>query len=307
MDRHVVNLPWILRALLVYAIVVPFRAKNSASNYHDIWNCEGGPLRSLTIKLSGAVKSALKLPTVVGMRYGNPSLRSALRALDEVDELLVINLYPQHADSTRTTIAEYIVSETQGRRIRLLRPFYQREDYIQVLRTHLDRHLEHDVEHLLMSFHSLPTSHIRKADPTQAHCLRVPHCCEIDSAAHALCYKHQCTKTAELLSDGIGIPATLTYQSRLGRLKWLEPSTVGVLEQLAKAGVKKVAVTCPSFLVDNLETVSEIAIEARDLFRRNGGDSLQLIPSLNDSPELVDLLVSWVNEPDEMFEDVADL
>lgn len=304
MDPHVVNLPWLLRALLVYAVVVPTRTKTSAANYRSIWDCEAGPLRDLTNKLSDAIASALNVPTVVGMRYGTPSLESAMRELDDVEDLLVISLYPQHADSTRTTIAEKIVSESGNRRVSLLRPFYQRPDYMHVLRTHLHKHLQDDAEHLLMSFHSLPVSHLKKADTTGAHCMKTDNCCAVSSEAHAYCYRHQCIRTAQMLGEGLGIPTTITYQSRLGRLEWLEPSTVDVLAELAGAGVRKVAVACPSFVVDNLETLSEIAIEAKDVFRQNGGETLQLIPALNESKDLVDLFVSWISNPDGMFEEL---
>ena len=305
MDPYVVSLPWLLRAVLVRTIVVPTRKSRSAANYRAIWTDKLGPLRGLTEKLAKCIAAKVDMPVAVGMQYGNPSLRSALQQLEGIEDLLVIGLYPQHADSTRTTIAEKITRVSSGRKIRLLKPFHHNEGFLEISKDHLVGHLDDDVEHLLLSFHSLPVSHLTKADPTRSHCMKRNDCCQIDSTAHPFCYRHQCIKTAEALGEYVKIPVTLTYQSRLGRLKWLEPFTVDKLKTLAESGVKKVAVACPSFVIDNLETLSEIAIEARDTFRMYGGTKLQLVPALNCSPALVNLFVSWIDSPEEMFEELT--
>ena len=304
MDPYVITVPWPIRFLLVKALIVPLRKKRSAKNYHDIWNGELGPLRKYTFTLTGAIAKQINVPIAVGMRYGNPGLDVAIKQLGQIEELFVVSLYPQHADSTRTTISKKIERTCKVKRLRMLRPFSDNEEFLRISREHLNQHLNDDIEHVLFSFHSLPVNHITKADPTRSHCMKTPDCCHLESIAHQYCYRHQCVLTTKALSSDLSIPFTQTYQSRLGNLEWLQPYTVDVVKRLGESGLKRIAICCPSFIIDNLETLSEIAIEAKGTFLQHGGEELQLIPALNDSAELVDLFVSWLNEPELMFEDL---
>ncbi|MDW7980361.1 MAG: ferrochelatase [Verrucomicrobiales bacterium] len=169
-------------------------------------------------------------------------------------------------------------------------PFYAAHEYITALATVTKTHLPKDFDHLLFSFHSLPERHLRKADPTRAHCLVKPDCCHAPSPAHATCYKHQCLKTMEAVVEKLGLPpskCSIAFQSQFGPGRWLGPGTMAELRRLAMAGAKKVAVICPSFVADCVETLEEIGMRARAEFMAAGGREFVLIPCLNDH-------VSWV-------------
>ena len=157
----------------------------------------------------------------------------------------------------------------------------------------------HDFDHVLFSYHGLPELHLTKADPTGNHCLQRPDCCQVDSPAHATCYRHQVLRTTELFVEQAGLKSgeyTVAFQSRLGRAKWLEPSTVNTIEDLARKGVKKLLVMCPAFVTDCLETLEEIELQGSEVFVEAGGESLTLIPCLNDHEQWVSVLTRWCEE-----------
>ncbi len=299
-DPYVVSLPSPLRTLLVHCIIAPLRSPRSALAYQSIWGEKGGPLRRNTVEVAQCLEQKLGIPTAPGMRYGDPSIAEAINKLS-AEHIVLLPLYPHHADSTRTTMTEQTANFVQHRKLSVVPPFYNRTRYIDILARHTQAELHDDIEHLLISFHGLPIRHITKADPTGSHCLATPSCCETDSVAHATCYMHQCKWTATALAEKLGLPYTLTFQSRLGLQKWLEPATTAEITRCASAGMKKIAVVCPSFTVDNLETLEEIGIQARELFESLGGEKLQLISSLNTNPDwiqfLADLVAEQIDEP----------
>lgn len=306
MDPYVIQLPWLLRRLIVSLFVLPRRPKASAEAYASVWTPDGSPLICLSRQLQAAVQARVDVPVALAMRYGNPSIESELLALAArgIDEVLYIPLYPHHADSTVTTSvaeAERVLAAHQlPLQLRVLPPFYQQPDYIQALVSSSALRLQQpDYDHILFSYHGLPESHLRTADPTGSHCLRQPDCCTTPSPAHATCYRHQVLRTTELFVQAMGIAPdkyTLTFQSRLGRAKWLEPSTADTLEQLARRGVKRLVVLCPAFVTDCLETLEEIALQGEEHFRACGGEALELIPCLNDHPAWVDTLSGWCQD-----------
>ena len=166
-------------------------------------------------------------------------------------------------------------------------PCYDHPDYIRAMTANAAECLQPDYDHLLFSFHGLPESHLRESDPTGSHCLTRPDCCGEGCPALATCYRAQCFRTVEAFVRMASIPKdkhSIAFQSRLGREPWLKPHTDVVLEELARAGIRKLVVICPSFVSDCLETLEEIGIRGRESFLAAGGVELTLIPCLNTHP-----------------------
>ena len=308
MDPYVIQLPWVLRRLIVSLFVLPTRPKASAHAYQSIWWDEGSPLVVLSRRLLEAVEGKTDVPVAMAMRYGSPSIESQLLQLakqDGIEEILLIPLYPHFADSTiKTTIEEakdVIVRHNLSVKLTVLQPFYQEQAYIDALVASTAPWINKDngFDHILFSYHGLPELHLTKADPTGAHCLKRDDCCQVASPAHATCYRHQVFRTTECFVEKAGLRAdqySVAFQSRLGRAKWLEPSTVDTLEKLAKSGVKKLLVMCPAFVTDCLETLEEIALQGAEIFEQAGGESLTLIPCLNDHEQWVSVISRWCEE-----------
>lgn len=308
MDPYVIQLPWVLRRLIVSLFVLPSRPKASAHAYKSIWWEEGSPLVVLSKRLLEAVKTNTDVPVAMAMRYGSPSIESQLLELakqDGIEEILLVPLYPHFADSTiKTTIEEaksIIESNKLGVRLVVLQPFYEEPDYINALVASAAPWLnsESGFDHILFSYHGLPESHLTKADPTGSHCLKRDDCCQVASPAHATCYRHQVLRTTERFVEKAGLKPdqySVAFQSRLGRAKWLEPSTVDTLDKLAQSGVKNLLVMCPAFVTDCLETLEEIALQGEEDFKKAGGESLTLIPCLNDQEQWVSVISKWCED-----------
>jgi ferrochelatase len=231
------------------------------------------------------------------MRYGNPSLGSAIEKLRArgVRELTVVPLYPQYASSSTGSSLERVYQlvgeawNVEG--LHVFPPFYDRaaflDAFVDVGRPVL---AEARPEHVLFSFHGLPERQVKKSDPSGAHCLERADCCDVEVPANRWCYRMQAVFTARALAQRLGLEPgkwTVTFQSRLGRTPWLRPYTDVVIPELARSGVKRLAVFCPAFVADCLETLEEIGIRAKADFLAHGGEALTLVPSLNANP-------SWV-------------
>jgi len=308
MDPYVIQLPWVLRRLIVSLFVLPSRPKDSAHAYQSIWWEEGSPLVVLSQRLLAAVKKNTDVPVAIAMRYGSPSIESQLLELakqDGIEEILLVPLYPHYADSTiKTTIEEaksVIARHKLDVKLIVIQPFYQEPAYIDALVASTAPWLDAEggFDHILFSYHGLPESHLTKADPTGSHCLKSDDCCQVASPAHATCYRHQVLRTTERFVEKAGLKPeqySVAFQSRLGRAKWLEPSTVDTLEELAKKGVKNLLVMCPAFVTDCLETLEEIALQGEEDFKKAGGESLTLIPCLNDQEQWVSVITRWCEE-----------
>ena len=313
MDPYVIQLPWILRRMIVSLFVLPTRPKQSAHAYASVWGEDGSPLISLSQQLLAAVREQVKAPVAMSMRYGHPSIESELLKLvgdnPQLKEVLFVPLYPHYADSTVTTSVEEVkrVALKHGLDIRLkmLEPFYQHPGYIKALVSSAQSYLDDDkYDHILFSYHGLPESHLKVADPTHSHCLQQEDCCNKPSEAHKTCYRHQVFKTTEKFVELAGLQPgqySQAFQSRLGRNKWLEPSTEHTLHELAQKGVKNLLVICPAFVTDCLETLEEIELQGAELYKELGGESLTLIPCLNSHADWVNLLVSWCNDFNNML------
>jgi ferrochelatase len=234
------------------------------------------------------------------MRYGRPSIPDGLAALERagVDRIVVLPLFPQYAaSSTGTAVAR--VMELAGERwnvppLDVVPAFYDDPGFLTAFeRVAAPVLAEHRPDHTLFSYHGLPERQIVKTDATGEHCLRTPTCC--DTLANRHCYRAQCFATTRALAARLGLtPAqyTVCFQSRLGRTPWIQPFTDVELDRLAKAGSKRLAVLCPAFVADCLETVEEIGIRARAQWKAAGGDELVLVPSLNATPAWVEAVAA---------------
>ena len=308
MDPFVIDSPWLVRRLVVSCFILPFRPRRSAKAYRSIWrqNGSGAPLLAHSEALHAALTRQSSAPISLAMRYGSPSIEAGVAELVEegVDEILLMALYPQHADSTRTTtvarVRSALAQHNRSVALRVLPPFYDSGAYLDVLAEHTRQHLPQDIQLLLVSYHGLPERHITRADATGAHCLKVPNCCELPSEAHATCYRHQAYATSAALAERLNLPPdqiATSFQSRLGRLPWLEPYTDVMLRELPRRGITRIAVTAPAFVADNLETLEELDIRGREQFAAAGGESFTLLPCLNDNPAWVELLAEWSRHP----------
>ncbi|KHO66211.1 ferrochelatase [Pseudomonas flexibilis] len=299
MDPYVIDLPWPLRRLLV-SLILWKRPAASAHAYASIWWEEGSPLIVLSRRLQAAMADRWSHgPVELAMRYAEPSIEGTLRCLAEqgVRRITVAPLYPQFADSTTTTVLQEIrrVVAQHGFSFELqyLPPFFAEEPYQQALLASARPHLQQGFDHLLLSFHGIPESHIRKLVKDPKHDLRAPNSQGVSPENLALCYRSQCQRTAELFAERAGLKDdqwSVSFQSRLGRNKWIEPYTEPTLEALAAKGVKKLLVMCPAFVADCIETLEEIGDRGREVFQAAGGEELVLVPCLNDHPQWADAL-----------------
>lgn len=305
MDEKVIDKAWLFRFLLVRGIIVPFRAPKSAEAYKTIWTELGSPLIVISEQLKNVLKKQINEPVEIAMRYGKPSPKQAFDKLikenPDLEEVYLIPLYPHYAMSSYETAVEYAVLQHRSGKysfnLKILEPYYKREDYIEALHESIKPYIQGDYDHILFSYHGVPERHILKGDITGTHCLTVENCCEVTSEAHKFCYRHQCMVTTKLVKESLNIPEdkwSMSFQSRLGKEEWLKPYTAVRLAELARSGVKKLLVVCPAFVSDCLETLEEIAIEGKEIFMAAGGLEFEMIPCLNVHPKWVDAIAKWI-------------
>ena len=306
MDERVIDKSWLMRALLVKGIIVPFRAPKSAEAYKKIWTPEGSPLIVYTQKLMLALQEKIEEPVEIAMRYGNPSAEYALSKLlkenPSIEEVIVVPLYPHYAMSSYETAVEDVKAVYKRNKysfkISFVSPFYKNPGYLEALAENIRPYLNQPYDQILFSYHGIPGRHIRKSDITGCHCLETENCCETDSPAHAHCYRHQVRTTTRLVTEILNIPAnkySISFQSRLGK-GWLTPFTDIRLEELPKEGIKNLLILCPAFVSDCLETLEEIAMRGKEIFMNAGGESFTMIPCLNTNPLWVSALAEIVNK-----------
>lgn len=307
MDKYVIDLPWVIRRLILSLFILPSRPARSAEAYRAIWTEQGSPLIVNSEKFTEKLREQTTIPVELAMRYGKPDMARALGNLAKqpgIEEILLFPLYPHYAMSSVKTVIERAKSLMQEMNItiplRIHPVFYDHDGYIEALVDSAKPWLEKDFDHLVFSYHGVPERHVMKDDPTGNHCLKDKSCCQKTSIAHKTCYRHQVYQTTEAFVEKAGIPIdkySVGFQSRLGKAKWLEPNTVDVIKQLADQGARKLLVICPSFVSDCLETLEEIGIGAKEEFIKAGGESLELIPCLNDHPAWITLLQQWTEHP----------
>ena len=291
-DPRVIDIPWLLRALLVNLIIVPFRAPKSAKIYKELWTKDGSPLllhgKHVTQKLQE--KLAQKADVFFAMRYQNPSIDNVLEEIRKKNysKIIVIPLYPQYASSSTGSTLEKVMQVVSKwwviPEITLVSQYYDEVGYIDAFAERGKKHMEDRYEHVLFSYHGIPVRQVDKvyeSTPCADH-----HCEDHLDEENAFCYKAACYETTRLIAARLNIPKenyTVAFQSRLDK-KWLEPFSDEVVEQLAKKGVKRLLVFSPAFTADCLETTIEIGSEYKEIFEEHGGEHLQLVESLNEHP-----------------------
>ena len=270
-DRRVVEIPPLLWQPILRGFVLTTRPSRSAHAYAQIWTEEGSPLVAITRRQAEKVQTALGSDVIVdwAMRYGQPSISDRLAALQAAgcDRILLAPLYPQYSSATTATVFDAAAAALAAMRwqpsLRVLPPYYDDPAYIGALEASVAAGLAalpFVPDTIIASFHSLPARTLDLGDP----------------------YYCQCMKTARLLSEALGRELKISFQSRLGRAKWLEPATDATLSKLPQSGVRKIAIVAPGFAADNLETLEELAIRGRESFIEAGGTDFAYLPCLND-------------------------
>ena len=288
MDPRVVEIPRLAWWPILNGLILPLRAGASARRYAAVWSAEGSPLLVHSGHQQRALQAQLQargfdMNVYLAMRYGEPSIDAALEAMrrDRVTRLLALPLYPQYSATTTASAFDGVMAVLARTRnlpeLRWVRDFHDHPGYIDALRrsvrAYWDDHGRPDK--LVMSFHGLPRRNLDLGDPY--------HC--------------ECAKTARLLAEALELRReewALSFQSRFGRARWLEPYTADTLRALGRAGTGRVDVICPGFTADCLETLEEIALEGRADFLNSGGKEFHLIPCLNGAPRFIDALAEIV-------------
>lgn len=306
-DPRVLDIPGPLRWLLLNGVILRTRPARSAEAYAAVWMKDGSPLTVHTRALADALAGELgpEYRVALGMRYGAPSIASALDELlrAPVRELVVVPLYPQYASSSTGTALEVVHRELAHRwnvpAVRTVPPFFDHPGYLDDVASGAAPLLrDFAPDHVLFSYHGLPERHIRKSECAPGHCFAANDaCCATLDARNAFCYRAQSFATTRSLVARLGLDPARTstsFQSRLGRTPWIKPYTDEALVSLAQSGVKRLAVFSPSFVADCLETLEEIAIRGEETFRAAGGEALVLVPALNAAPTWVRTLAGMV-------------
>ena len=304
MDEKVIDYRWFFRSLLVQGIILRTRPAKSAEAYKTVWTDEGSPLIVITRQIQQKLQKLVDIPVEIGMRYAEPSIESGIRSLTEkgVTEIVLFPLYPQYAMSTTETVVDKAEEVRKKHfpnvRISYVQPFYNRDIYIDCLAESIREKLPEHYDALQFSYHGVPERHIYKTDPTNT-CNLNDCCSRAENPSHQFCYRHQCYKTTELVIGKLNIPrekTVVSFQSRLGKDKWMEPYTDETLEALPKKGVKNLAIVCPAFVSDCLETLEEISVEGRDEFLHAGGENFHYIPCLNDEDRWIEVVKTLCEE-----------
>ncbi len=290
-DYRVVSLPGWIRYVLLYGVILPTRPRQSAKAYQAIWTENGSPLLVESNKLLHRLKNLLEgeYQVVLGMRYGNPGLQDALDSLKECNHLTILPLYPQYSSAATGSSIEACLNLLSKQNnipsLRVINEFYDHGAYIAAQAAQIKPYLKH-VEHLLFSYHGLPENHLHQ-NGCQSIC---SDACPPVNEKTAYCYRAQCFQTSKILAETLNIgnnEYSSSFQSRLGRTPWIKPYTDSHLKTLYERGVRRLAVACPSFVSDCLETLEEIAMQAKEQWLELGGDSFTFIPCMNDNEQWI--------------------
>ncbi len=307
-DPRVLDVPAWKRKLVLELFILPFRPRASGEAYAKVWTDRGSPLLIHTENLAAKVRRRLGRDVVVeiAMRYGEPSIPGALTRLREagVDRIVMFPLYPQYSSAATGSSIERVWDEAgklwNTPYIQVVPPFYDHPLFIEccanIARPHLERS---DPEVVFFSFHGLPERHVKKSDDSGRHCLAGADCCERIVAANRNCYRAQCFATAQRLAERLGLPREryeICFQSRLGRDPWIKPYTDELMIEHARRGQRRAMILSPAFVADCLETLEELGIRAVEDWRKHGGETLDLVPCLNDDDAWADAVVEIARE-----------
>lgn len=294
MDKEVIGLPWIFRTILVRGIIQYMRSKWLSDAYGRIWTAEGSPLLVHMRELALSLEQLSGMKVVVGMRYGLPNFREAFARLHlkGIKHVLVAPLYPQYATATTRSgwNKAQQVAEGFDMSLQCLPPFYNDSGYINALANSITKPLAAS-DALLLSYHGLPVRQVKGASKgCQLECGQSRKRCGNDAKARTTCYQYQAMATSQAVVDKLALgdkPYFVSFQSRFGADKWLQPFTEKLLEELPDKGITKLCVASPSFVADNLETLDELNIRGRKIFMDAGGVSFHVVPCLNTNEDWV--------------------
>ncbi|MGB6308283.1 MAG: ferrochelatase [Steroidobacteraceae bacterium] len=290
-DRRVINTSRLIWLPLLYGVILPLRPLRTARKYRKIWLPEGSPLAVYSTRLAAKVAAVLqadfgdRMRVALGMTYGNPSIARAVESLNAqgIRKLLVLPLYPQYCSSTTGSVFDRTSQVLERWRwlpeTRFINDYCRENAYIEAVAARILAHWSEVGErsHLLFSYHGIPAAYVAGGDP----------------------YEAQAEATTRLVAERLGMTPdqwSHCYQSRFGRVEWLQPYTEDTLKALAERGVRRLSVVSPSFAVDCLETLEEVAMEYRDKFLGWGGERLTLVPALNDDDRHAQLLAALVKK-----------
>jgi len=305
-DPRVVDLPSLVRFILVNGIIVPFRSRKSSKAYKQLWALSGGesPLLTYTSRLKELLQERFSQDDYVnieiGMRYQSPSMMETIERmkLARYDHIMVLPLFPQYASATTGSAVERALNTISKwwviPEISVIGQFYDHPSFIEAIIDQSRPFPTQNYDHILFSFHGLPVRHL---DKTYSNDLCSEHPCSDEvNQENQFCYKATCFETARLVATKLGLSEsayTVCFQSRLNG-KWMEPFADMVIRDLAKKGAKKLLVFSPAFVSDCLETLIEISHEYQSIFEESGGELIQLVPGTNDNPKFIDCLEDLV-------------
>ncbi len=302
-DRRVIDIPLVLQKILVNLIIVPFRAPKSTKLYQRLWTEKGSPLLYFSESVHAELqkKLASKADVYLAMRYGNPSIGKALSAIKKgnYDSLVVLPLFPQYASSTNGTAIQAVIDEVRKWNtiptINAISQFYDHPVFLDAFADRIKSYQPEKFDHVIFTYHGLPNRHLEKNHPEES--IKTCNCENVLPEFGKFCYKAACYQTTRELVKRLDLPAdkySVSFQSRLSN-NWMTPFTDKNLISRAKQGSKNILVTAPSFVSDCLETTVEIGWEYKELFMENGGENLQMVESLNDSPQ-------WISAMEKILE-----
>ncbi len=308
-DPRVMSMPWLVRQILLYGVILPFRPKKSLQAYKKIWTNQGSPLVQNTRQLAMDLSMQLAEYDVYwAARYGKPDIVDVLSEIQkkQAPEITVFPLFPQYASATVGSILQQVYQFMAKKKsmtpLRIVPPFYEHPLYIQAMVDNFfaflkSKNISDQIwkkYHLLLTFHGLPVSQIQKADDS-GMCFAKQDCCDNFKEHNIHCYRAQCYATAQSLADVLQVASwSVSFQSRLGSGQWLGPYTEEELKSLPQKGTKHLLVVAGSFVSDNLETLEELGIRGKEIFLANSGKEYFLIPQLNASPSWVQAIAAMV-------------
>jgi len=305
-DPRVVDIPWLLKNLLLYLFILPSRPAKSAKAYQAIWRPEGSPLLYYSLRMQENLHQLLgkNYQVELGMCYRNPSIEKGIEKLYQAqcDHIIIFPLFPQYSSAATGASTEkalrLIAKKWNIPSLETKNNFYNNPGFINAYSCKIKEGCANkNIEHYLFSFHGLPERHIDKSEGKLLECSRIHPCPQVTMNNH-YCYRAQCYSTSRLLAQHLAIPDTdytVSFQSRLGVTAWIKPYTDEILVTLYNKGIRHLAVACPSFIADCLETIEEIGIRAKAQWLKLGGETLTLIPCLNDDKNWLNALAKMIN------------
>ncbi|SKC72005.1 ferrochelatase [Ohtaekwangia koreensis] len=291
-DPRVIDIPWLLRKMLVNLIIVPFRAPKSAKIYQKLWTDKGSPLLYYSEQVKVLLQQELtkEFDVYLAMRYKNPSIPNVLEAMRKknYERIIVLPMFPQYASASTGSALDEVMRVIRKwwviPEIKMISQYYDHPTFIEAFAERGRKYSIDDYDHVLFSYHGLPE---RQVDKVYDNDLCANHDCEHEvTDDNKYCYKATCYATTRLLAEKLHIPTekyTVCFQSRLDQ-KWLKPFSDEVVRECGRKGMKKILVFSPAFTADCLETIIEIGDEYQEIFKEHGGEKVQLVESLNDHP-----------------------